>query len=113
MISPRKTRSILRLIPLPTYLPIRRASTTIFTMSDKTFKHPLGNVRLLDLTNYAVWKEELHESPTRNHDKGHRDGERRRTRRSRKTQRFYQTPSSGMKGIQGLQATEVAGHGHH
>jgi len=25
-------------------------------MSDKTFKQPLGNVRLLDRTNYAVWK---------------------------------------------------------
>jgi len=27
-------------------------------MSEKTFKHPLGNVRLLDRTNYAVWKED-------------------------------------------------------
>jgi len=27
-------------------------------MSDETFKHPLGNVRLLDRTNYAVWKED-------------------------------------------------------
>jgi len=27
-------------------------------MRDETFKHPLGNVRLLDRTNYTVWKED-------------------------------------------------------
>jgi len=27
-------------------------------MSDKMFKHSLGNVYLLDHTNYAVWKED-------------------------------------------------------
>jgi len=27
-------------------------------MSEAIFKHPLGNVRLLDRTNYAVWKED-------------------------------------------------------
>ena len=28
-------------------------------MSDETFKHPLGNIHLLDRTNYAVWKEDI------------------------------------------------------
>jgi len=27
-------------------------------MSEAIFKHPLGNVSLLDRTNYAVWKED-------------------------------------------------------
>jgi len=27
-------------------------------MSEESFKHPLGNIRLLDRTNYAVWKED-------------------------------------------------------
>ena len=29
---------------------------TILIMSEESFKHPLGNIRLLDRTNYAVWK---------------------------------------------------------
>jgi len=31
---------------------------TILIMSDESFKHPLGNIRLLDRTNYALWKED-------------------------------------------------------
>ena len=27
-------------------------------MGEESFKHPLGNIRLLDRTNYAVWKED-------------------------------------------------------
>jgi len=27
-------------------------------MSEESFKHPLGNICLLDRTNYAVWKED-------------------------------------------------------
>jgi len=27
-------------------------------MSEESFKHPLGNIRLLDCTNYVVWKED-------------------------------------------------------
>jgi len=27
-------------------------------MSEESFKHPLGNIRLLDRTNYTVWKED-------------------------------------------------------
>jgi len=27
-------------------------------MSEESFKHPLGNIRLLDRTNYAAWKED-------------------------------------------------------
>jgi len=30
----------------------------IFIMTDETFKHPLGHVRLLDRTNYTVGKED-------------------------------------------------------
>jgi len=33
-------------------------STTVVIMSEESFKHPLGNIRLLDHTNYAVWKED-------------------------------------------------------
>jgi len=29
----------------------------ILIMSEESFKHPLGNICLLDRTNYAVWKE--------------------------------------------------------
>jgi len=31
---------------------------TILTISEESFKHPLGNIRLLNRTNYAVWKED-------------------------------------------------------
>ena len=31
---------------------------TILIMSEESFKHPLGNIHLLDRTNYAVWKED-------------------------------------------------------
>jgi len=31
---------------------------TILIMSEESFKHPLGNIRRLDRTNYAVWKED-------------------------------------------------------
>jgi len=27
-------------------------------MSEESFKHPLGNISLLNRTNYAVWKED-------------------------------------------------------
>jgi len=30
----------------------------ILILSEESFKHPLGNIRLLDHTNYAVWKDD-------------------------------------------------------
>jgi len=41
----------------PTLHISRRISTTVVIMSEESLKHPLGNIRLLDRTNYAVWKE--------------------------------------------------------
>jgi len=42
----------------PTLHISRHISRTVVIISEESFKHPLGNIRLLDRTNYAVWKED-------------------------------------------------------